>query len=514
MPAPYAGILRGPRRIGPAPTARPDLDGDPRGNGRLAPRLVTDVLATQAGISLYDDLGSFYKLNMGARGYNAGPTVGLPPGVSVFLDRVRQNEPSAQEVNFDLLPVEHVDRIEFLRGNASLLGPNSLAGAVNLIARRGGGPLEGEMELSGGSFGRLGAGADIAGELGTGWTYFAGGGYEEEAGWREATHGRRFSGLVNAGRSVGRGGIRIQALWSDSRGETAGSLPESIYDVDRKVNFTAGDFEALQLQQLTLSGYHPAFGGQGSATTYFRRTDAERFNVNQPPESDVRSLSENTTVGGAVDWSRRLPLRGPAIALRAGIDAALSWSQVRIFEEDRDGPQRELTTDVESPRVDLAAFVLADLELGRATVSAGARLDHMQIPFQDVLDPSADTTNTFTRLSPRGGLNLDLGSGSRAFGSVGLSFRAPAILELACSDPEDACPLPFALGDDPPLDPVTATNYEIGAGWRRGGTDLAASFYRIDVNDEIFGTDELERLLTPLAKRSVRIVVRRSFGER
>ena len=81
---------------------------------------------------------------------------------------------------------------------------------------------------------------------------------------------------------------------------------------------------------------------------------------------------------------------------------------------------------------------------------------------------------------------MDIGRGVLAFGSVGLSFRAPAILELACSDPEDACRLPFALGDDPPLDPVTATNYEVGVGWPRGGVDLTASLYWTDVQDEIF----------------------------
>src|SRR5207237_2239553 len=117
------------------------------------PRLLADALGTQTGISLYDDLGSPFKLNMTTRGFNVGPVVGLPPGVSVFLDGVRQNEPDAAEVNFDLLPIEHVQRIELLSGSGSLLGPNSLGGAVNLITRRGNGPLEGEAELSGGSFG-------------------------------------------------------------------------------------------------------------------------------------------------------------------------------------------------------------------------------------------------------------------------------------------------------------------------------------------------------------------------
>ena len=34
------------------------------------PRLLADALATQPGISLYDDLGSPFKLNLSTRGFN------------------------------------------------------------------------------------------------------------------------------------------------------------------------------------------------------------------------------------------------------------------------------------------------------------------------------------------------------------------------------------------------------------------------------------------------------------
>ncbi|HZA92161.1 MAG TPA: hypothetical protein VE420_06000, partial [Gemmatimonadales bacterium] len=42
------------------------------------PRLLADALAAQPGISLYDDLGSPFKLNLSSRGFSAGPVVGLP----------------------------------------------------------------------------------------------------------------------------------------------------------------------------------------------------------------------------------------------------------------------------------------------------------------------------------------------------------------------------------------------------------------------------------------------------
>ena len=46
--------------------------------------------------------------------------------------------------------------------------------------------------------------------------------------------------------------------------------------------------------------------------------------------------------------------------------------------------------------------------------------------------------------------------------------------------------LPFALGDDPPLDPIVATTYEVGATWARGPALLTASAYRTDVKNDVF----------------------------
>jgi outer membrane receptor protein involved in Fe transport len=129
--------------------------------------------------------------------------------------------------------------------------------------------------------------------------------------------------------------------------------------------------------------------------------------------------------------------------------------------------------------------VLADLHIGRVTLSGGARYDDVRVPFRNRLESASDTTNTFRRLNPRGGISVAVDSRIVAFGSIGQSFRAPAVLELGCADPNAACPLPFALGADPPLAPVRATTYEVGLRWTRQGALLSGSLYRSEVRDEI-----------------------------
>ena len=450
------------------------------------PRLLADALAAQPGISLYDDLGSPFKLNLSSRGFSAGPVVGLPPGISVFLDGVRQNEPDAAEVNFDLLPMEHVQRVELLSGSGSLLGPNSLGGAVNLITRRGSGPLDAEVEASGGSFGSYSAEASVGGVTRGRWDYYVAGGYENEDGWREATGAENLNAFINLGRRGPARGISFQAFGAESRAETAGSLPESIFGTTPRANFTVGDFEDLNQLQASVSGYTPLGSSRATFTTYVRRTRAERFNVNQAPDNNVRSFTANRSLGGNLDWRWTTPRPNGSFSLRLGADAASNRVHIQLIEENPADPgDATLNTDVRSPSYDVAAYALADLRIDDVTLSGGFRYDYIHIPFLDVLDPTADTTNSFTRLSPRGGVSLDLGQGASVYGSVGQSFRAPAVLELACADETAACPLPFALGDDPPLDPVVATTFEVGGQVVRGPAIINATLYRTNVRDDI-----------------------------
>ncbi len=451
------------------------------------PRQLTDLLTTQAGISSYDDLGASYKLSLSSRGFFASPVVGLPQGISVFLDGIRQNEPDAAQVNFDLLPMEHVTRIELLSGTASLLGRNSLGGAVNLVTDAGGGRTHGELEVSGGNYKTFGTDASLAGSLGGGkWSYYLGGGYDREDGWRQLTGAKQYNGFFNFGRLTESWGIRLQGLGAKSRAETAGSLPLTVYNAKPDSNLSAGDFEDLNNLQLALTAYRRAGRGQLSASTYIRRHEATRFNVNQAADPDNLGKSRNRILGGTVDYRWEQPLGSSVVGFRIGGEGSASHTAVELFADStKFGGSSTQTTFVKSPTWDLAGYALGDLTTGRVTLSAGARYDYVRIPFQNQLDPTRDTSSTYKRLSPKGGITVDAGGGLSLYGSVGGAFRAPAVIELACADETAPCPLPFALGDDPPIKPVRATTFEVGGRLVAGQVILSASAYRTNVRDDI-----------------------------
>ena len=446
------------------------------------PRVVSDLLAGQPGFSLYDDLGSPFKTTVSTRGFYASPVVGLPQGVSVFLDGVPVNEADAAQVNFDLLPLEHVRRVELLSGTASLLGPNSLGGSMNLLTNHGGGPISGEVELTGGSYESFSGEGSVGGST-NGWNFYAGGGYNTEEGWRQVTSAEGYNGFLNLGRAAERSGFNLQILRAESRAEPAGSLPESVFEIKPDSNLSAQDFEDLRQWHVALSGYTPVGPGLGSARVYYRSNDAERFNVNQINDPDVRAFNENRTLGAGADWLYQTPVGNGTLALRFGAGGSTNDVRIQLFAERIDPGQ---TTDVESDIWDVNAYSTADYTVGRVTLSGGLRYDYVRVPFNNLLDPTKDTTSSYERLSPKGGISVDVGRGVSIFGSAGASFRAPAVIELACADPEEPCPLPFALGDDPPLDPVTATTVEAGGRYLGGNLALDASVYRTWVRNEIF----------------------------
>jgi outer membrane receptor protein involved in Fe transport len=454
------------------------------------PRILSDAFKRVAGFSTYDDLGSRYKLNLSSRGFYSSPVVGLPQGVAVFLDGVRMNEPEASQVNFDLLPIDHVQRIEILSGNGSLVGRNALGGAINLVTARGTGPTSGSIELSAGSFGAARGEARVSGLSRNGIDWYVGGNYDREDGWRDFTRAEGYQGFVNVGRHGETRGIRFQGLYSGGRAGTAGSLPESVFHTSADSNLSAGDYERLWAFQGSVQAYQQLGLGRASATVYFRRHRAERFNANQEGDPDAFGVSYNTSLGYAADyrWARVFNA-STALSLRGGLDGELTRVKIDIFVDSADfGTGRLLTTQVRSPQWNLAPFVAADLTIGKVTLSAGARYDFVRIPFENLLDPTGDTTASYRRFNPRAGAGIELVPGVSVFASWARTFRAPAVIENACADPDTPCPLPFALGDDPPLDPVSASTVEVGFRYAGSRVSLSGSAYYTNVSNDIFLT--------------------------
>ena len=451
-------------------------------------RSLADALEQLPGVTTSDELGATAQMDVSLRGFQVSPVIGVPQGVTVYVDGVRANEPDAHEVNFDLLPLEDVERVEVVYGPSVLLGRNALGAAVNLVTRRGASPAAREIEASAGTWGRYELKARAGGRHGV-WDYYVGARYEREGGWREDTRSRIGTLFAKLGLLNGTWDATLSYSGADNRIFQAGSLPESVAAANPRRNFTGGDYFAPRAHLVILNAQRLVGRTQLAINAFGRSFSSEQFNVNFVGE-DSRQRNTTRIGGGAAQLSGKLPLGARELRWLAGGDADYEHVAVRIFAVRGGGSPDSLTESVRTNQVNAGAFAGVNLEIvPRLTATAAARYDWIRVPFEDLLDATQSGLHIFRRLSPRTGLTWSGGGGHEVFASVSRGFRAPAIVELACADPQAACPLPFALGPDPALKPVVATTYELGwhvRGPEGGRLDASADVYRTDVRDDIF----------------------------
>jgi iron complex outermembrane recepter protein len=482
---------------------------------------VQEYLTRLPGVTLNDEQGNASQPDLSIRGFQVTSVTGVPQGVSVFLDGVRLNEPTVEEVNFDLIPLDDVERIEVIRGPSVLYGRNTLGAAMNIITRRGGPTLEIMPEFSAGSFGLQKYRAHVGGTAGA-FDYYVAGTYSHEDGWRDASAVRLGKAFGKLGYRHGGADATLSFQYADNRIEQPGSLPLSELRRDRTRNFTGGDFFSPQLQFGILNLRQELGSGlalEGNA--FARHFKAEQFNVSLISDN-TRGFTDTTSAGGTVQLSYRSKIAGRQNHLITGTEYVYNDVANQVFEEKNDRtlatciaeateegedparacPLSTLSTQVADKQHAVSLFVQDTIEVAKGLLlkedsfilTAAARWDWIRhrirddSPLSETERPNVSGDFTFDRLNPRVGFNYNLSVDYGFYFSYSQGFRAPAFLELTCASPGAICPgLQAGVAPDPPLHPVRAATYELGVRTQPlPWLETALSLYRTDVSNDIF----------------------------
>lgn len=492
---------------------------------RLEPLNLQDVMQRLPGVHLSDQQGNSFQLDLSFRGFTGTSVTGVPQGISVFVDGVRVNEPAVEEINFDLLPLDHVERIELIRGPMAVFGRNALAGSINIITRRGGPEREFVPEMSGGSFGRRKGEGRISGTAGPIDYYFAGTQFDED-GWRDQSDSRLSQAFGKLGFRQGGTDITLSYQFQNNRIFQAGTLPESILKVDRAQNFTGGDFFNPNLHMGTLN-VHQRLGGRFSLAIngFVRSFETEQFNVSLLSEN-TRLFNDTLSGGGTVQLAHEGRFWGRKNTLALGVEGARHDVDIRVFEEQNDRsrqqcreealaagqdpdeacPEKALASILSDKQDTVGAYIQDTAELGRGLLTSGdslfvtgaLRADYVRHGITDSSpeEPGkASGKASYRRVLPRAGINYNLSDNHGLYFSYSQGFRTPAFLELTCGDPESPC-VGLQAGVAPDtgftkLSPVRVHNYELGfrtrpVPWLEGSLSL----YRTDVRDDIFSVSD------------------------
>jgi iron complex outermembrane receptor protein len=454
------------------------------------------------------------------RGFVASPLLGLPQGLSVYVNGVRFNEPFGDSVNWDLLPQGAIDTMSLIPGSNPLFGLNTLGGAISVKTKTGFSAPGHQLDVSGGSWDRHSEELTSGWNNGT-WGYFIDINHFEEEGWRDysPTEANRVLGTLSWQGERGNLDLTLAANDNDMRGN--GSIPVQLFKEDRDAVFTHPDQTITRMFFSELAGAFDLTDTvklEGNA--YFRQNRIRTFNGDdsdfEPCEDDesiicdeAGEIAENLAGGNiltqsvygendpeetlaATNNTSQTHMRSTGGSLQSVFaqdlfdhqntfiaGAAYDYSDVH-FESDT---ELGLLTDsrgttgsgvwAEESHVRLNtvtenySFYFSDTFAitDQLTLTFAGRYNHTDISLRNQYINGEDKLSgehEFERFNPSVGLTYEALDNLTIYGSYSESSRVPTPMELSCADENDPCRLPNAFLADPPLDMVVAKTWETG----------------------------------------------------
>jgi iron complex outermembrane recepter protein len=289
-------------------------------------------------VNVNDYQGNPFQVDVQYRGFSASPQLGTPQGLSVFLDGVRVNEPFGDVVNWDLIPLNAIERFDLFPGSNPLFGLNTLGGALSLRTRSGFQAEGFEADVEAGSHGRRQARFTLGGHDGT-WAGFGALNLHDDDGWRDASPSRLGTLFGRLDRGGEASQLTATVLLADNRLVGNGMVPIGAWRERAEAVFTAPDETRNRLRQLTLSGLWDlspttnvtalAYRREGRRSGFngdvyegFEDFAGETDNVRTPPRTGGQPICQFVDADGDgradrdADGRRLPPLNDPCVVPR------------------------------------------------------------------------------------------------------------------------------------------------------------------------------------------------------
>ena len=464
-----------------------------------------------AGVSSNAAQANPFQPDLQFRGFAASHLLGLPQGLSVFVDGVRANEAFGDVVNWDLIPRNAISTSHLLSGANPVFGLNTLGGALSILTKSGFSFPGHSARLQGGAFGRRAAEFE-SGAHGKNADYFVAGHLLDERGWREHSPSSLRQLFAKTGWQDAESDIDLSLSLAENTLQGTQALPRSMLATPREA-YSWPDRTRNALQFATLRGSHYLSDDVLLAgVAYYRGLRQHNVSSNVNEDHD---MAQPAGPGNAQAFNDRHALRqrmsGASLQLtldskpqgrRSQLTLGASYDRAESeFSQDRQealfSPDRgtlgfgdfAAVTRVHAGNSYLGLYFSEHFApVPEWTLALFGRYNVAKVQLQDRsgVQPALNGAHEFKRFNPGFGINYNPTPQVTWFASAGQGMRVPSPMELTCADPAAPCSLPNQFPADPPLKPVIARTLE--AGLRARPADrlrFSAAAYRAVLRDDI-----------------------------
>ncbi|HTO50228.1 MAG TPA: TonB-dependent receptor [Burkholderiales bacterium] len=439
-------------------------------------------------VNVNEAQGNPYQPDVNFRGFTASPLLGTSPGLSVFQDGVRINEPLGDTVNWDLIPNSAISTITLVPGSNPVFGLNTLGGSIAITTKDGFAFPGLAAQAYAGSFGRAAADIEFGGardRLG----YFVTGNAFYERGWRDNSSSQIRQGFGKLSFRDRDASVDFSLTGADNTLNGSQAIPLSFLQQNREQSYTFPDTFNNQVVMANLVGKYalsPLNLLQGNV--YYRGFKSKNFSTNVNDDFDPtlpvdtgNTQGQNVEVdvdtngwGFGVQYSYlgNLGALKNQLTLGVSLDAARTdftqSDQEANFAPDRSNlPVGPFSVETQARTDNTYWGLYATDTLSPASwidITLAGRYNWAEVTIRDLsgTNPALDGNNRFSRFNPAAGVTFKPMPALTAYASYNEGMRVPTPVELTCASPAAPCALPNAFLADPPLDPVIAKTWEFG----------------------------------------------------
>jgi len=443
---------------------------------RFGARNIPEAIQYAEGIVLSDLVGNGEEPTLDFRNFNEGQDMVL------LLDGIRINEAKSNNINYPLIPLSMVERIDIKRGGESFLyGEGAVGGVVHVLTRM---PEKGaRSKVTGrvGSFDAWGASVEASAREDD-WGLYLAGDYYETNGFRDSSSvekGAFFSKLMRDVTDL----VRVEAayLFADARLDRPGSVREAlILSSGRETNerpLNCADLES-HLVYVTLNSLlfdQLSLGGNVFASKTHELSVAN-FATFDTTDNELDLTRKSWGFTAQAHHSREFG------SFVEGALVGVDYQDNKIDEEDFNRSKAteerlKVSADRESAKEMFGVFGKVNLSWREMIgMFFGLRYDNVDFENTDVINTANNIPNSHSKLSYAVGGAIRIWQKLNVSLNFSNAYRTPNLSDLYANP---------GFGGNPNLVPEESTTYEIGLKWDEEGFLLAETLFANTVKSEI-----------------------------
>lgn len=439
---------------------------------------VDQVLKRVPGLNYVDEDGRGLKPSIGLRGLDPVRSRRVmvlvdgkfPIGTQLYGD------PAA----YYMIPLERVERIEVIRGGASVLyGGVSVGGVINFITKKG--PVEPETKIST-AFGSNNA---LTVQTMTGGTngnlnYLLSGLRRQGDGWRKRSKFAVNDYTLRLGTKLDEASdLTINFNWYDEVDETPGGLTQAQYDANPKQSQHPFDEFNSKRANMDLTYKRDITDKQSiSISSYGSYFERNWWIAKLSTTSNSGALRDVVSLGGVVEYKLSKDLLGKENSLILGTRIHAD----RLNDKSINGNSPTARSGTTSSNTENRSFIYSLYAqdkfkiIDKLSIVPGIRLEGIEYWRDNFVNNRRDN-KTIKEFIPGIGTVYDISVNTSLYGNISKGYQPPMLSEALDPGTVDA-------GND--LGAEVSVNYEIGL--RTQPLDwlsFSLAAYRIDYKDQV-----------------------------